>query len=364
MQDKGQSLDYSHQSSPSIDTPLEPNLFSTIRQNNSSSSSVSTYSQTLRSETSAFESTVHQTSSSSAPSMDEQDEIDENYEMTLLSEAEIIDRDGNFLRTQTMTTKEVYKLNEGEMIVVPFNDLNQPIKSAAGLFTRFMTLLVKEPKLCPLDAKNWKECKKRCGLKLIMELRRRFDFPRSKNVDDVVFSHLRDKFRTLKHRIKKSLLALAAKRLHEANNFDGEMQYTDDEILQALDLVEAPHYFVDHQWESYKDHLRAPKTKSNSQYMKRKQEVAKSIFTLLARLVLPRKRMHLMRRQGVSSENRFLLNKVAEQSKQIEKQSRKMNMMEENMTKFIGELKTMLPDLIATRTSKTQLFYGSCEDRT
>ncbi|GJR51514.1 hypothetical protein Tco_1402035, partial [Tanacetum coccineum] len=65
----------------------------------------------------------------------------------------------------------VYKLNEGEMIVVPFNDLNQPVKSLAGLFTRFMILLVKEPKLCPLDAKNWKECKKCCSLKLIMELR-------------------------------------------------------------------------------------------------------------------------------------------------------------------------------------------------
>ncbi|GJX03561.1 chaperonin CPN60-2, mitochondrial, partial [Tanacetum coccineum] len=61
-----------------------------------------------------------------------------------------------------------------------------------------------------------------------------------------------------------------------------------------------------------------------------------------------------MRRQGVSSENRFLSNKVAEQSKQIEKQSRKMNTMEENITRFIGELKTMLPDFFATRTSKTQ----------
>ncbi|GJW79146.1 hypothetical protein Tco_0140828 [Tanacetum coccineum] len=69
-----------------------------------------------------------------------------------------------------------------------------------------------------------------------------------------------------------------------------------------------------------------------------------------------------MRRQCVSSENRFLLNKVAEQSKQIKKQSRKMNMMEENMTRFIGELKTMLPDFFATCTSKTQLFSGSRED--
>ncbi|GJR40448.1 hypothetical protein Tco_1216132 [Tanacetum coccineum] len=386
MQVNGQSLNYSYQSSSSLHTPLEPNLFSTIRQNNSSSSSASTYSQTLRCETSAFESTVHQTSSYSAPSMDEQDEIDENYEMTLLSEAEIIDRDGNFLRTQTMTRKEVYKPNEGEMIVVPFNDLNQPIKS------------------------------------------RRFDFPRSKDVDDVVFSHLRDKFRTLKHMIKKSLLSLAAKRLHEANNFDGEMQYTDDEILQALDLVEAPHYFVDHQWESYKDHLRAPKTKQLSAhgkkargsqvhihttgamslarkkdaYSKAKAGFANKLFEVgILERDDPKKRLEIakevmqelrppkkngrpcgygvgvtksqvtkfsfdlrrMRRQCVSSENRFLLNKVAEQSKQIKKQSRKMNTMEENMTRFIGELKTMLSDCFATCTSKTQLFSGSREDR-
>ncbi|GKD41196.1 hypothetical protein Tco_1261403 [Tanacetum coccineum] len=86
MQLNGQSLDYSHQSSSSLHTPLEPNLFSTIHQNNSSSSSASTYSQTLRSETSAYKSTVNQTSSSLAPSMDEQDEIDENYEMTLVKE--------------------------------------------------------------------------------------------------------------------------------------------------------------------------------------------------------------------------------------------------------------------------------------
>ncbi|GJW34902.1 tetratricopeptide-like helical domain, DYW domain protein [Tanacetum coccineum] len=254
---------------------------------------------------------------------------------------------------------------------------------------------------------------------------RRFDFPQSKDVDDVIFSHLRDKFRTLKHRIKKSLLALAAKRLHEANNFDGEMQYTDEEILQALDLVEAPHYFVDHQWESYKDHLRAPKTKkvkykrepddieifemehvtklgsyvddrSRVLASKAKAGFANKLFEVgiserddpekrleIAREVMqelrpPKKNgrpcgygvgvtksqvtkfsfdLRRMRRQGVSSENRFLLNKVAEQSKQIEKQSRKMNTMEENMTRFIGELKTMLLDFFATRTSKTQIVH-------
>nr|GEY17393.1 tetratricopeptide-like helical domain, DYW domain protein [Tanacetum cinerariifolium] len=75
-----------------------------------------------------------------------------------------------------------------------------------------------------------------------------------------------------------------------------------------------------------------------------KSQVTKFIFDL-----------RRMRRQGVSSENRFMLNKVVEQSKQIENQSRKMNTMEENMTRFIGELKTMLSDFFATRTSKTHV---------
>ena len=90
MQVNDQSLDYSHQSSSFPPTPLKPPLFSTIRQNNSSSSSASTYSQSLRSETSAYESTLHQPSSSSAPLLDEQDEMDEDYEKKLLSEVEII----------------------------------------------------------------------------------------------------------------------------------------------------------------------------------------------------------------------------------------------------------------------------------
>nr|GFA44751.1 hypothetical protein [Tanacetum cinerariifolium] len=312
------------------------------------------------------------------------DEIDENYEMTLLSEAEIIDHDRNFLRTQTMTTKDVYKLNDGEMIMVPFSDLNHPIKSVAGLFTRFMTLLVKEPKLCPLDAKNWKECKKNYGLKLIMEQRRRFDFPQSKDVDEVIFSHLNDKFRTLKHRIKKSLLVLAAKRLHEANNFDGEMQYTDDEILQALDLVEAPHYFVYHQWESYKDHLIAPKTKkvkykrepddieifemehaiklgsyvddrSRMLASKAKTGLANKLFEVrISEREDPEKRLEIARdvMQELKPPKKngrpcgYGVGVTKSQSKQIEKQSRKMNMMEENMTRFIGELKTMLLDFL------------------
>ncbi|GJW44173.1 hypothetical protein Tco_0072972 [Tanacetum coccineum] len=56
--------------------------------------------------------------------------------------------------------------------------------------------------------------------------------------------------------------------LNEANNIveDGEqeMDYTEDELLQALDLIEAPEYFMDHQWQMYKSHLKTPAAKKMS----------------------------------------------------------------------------------------------------
>ncbi|GKD85453.1 hypothetical protein Tco_1356607, partial [Tanacetum coccineum] len=87
--------------------------------------------------------------------------------------------------------------------------------------------------------------------KLLYELR--FSLPERKSVDDVIFKIMDDKFRTLKYRLKMKLFGLAANRLNElneANNImeDGEqeMDYTEDELLQALDLIEAPEYFMDH----------------------------------------------------------------------------------------------------------------------
>ncbi|GKD19123.1 hypothetical protein Tco_1208281 [Tanacetum coccineum] len=118
---------------------------------------------------------------------------------------------------------------------------------------RFMTLLLKESKLCPPDFKDWTECKTGCRVRLLLELWLRFSIPERKSVDDIIFEIMDDKFRTLKYRLKMKLFGLAANRLNElneANNIveDGEqeMDYTEDEILQALDLIEAPEYFMDH----------------------------------------------------------------------------------------------------------------------
>ncbi|GJX69399.1 ribose 5-phosphate isomerase A [Tanacetum coccineum] len=61
------------------------------------------------------------------------------------------------------------------------------------------------------------------------------------------------------------LFGLATNRLNELNE-DGEqeMDYTEDELLQALNLIEAPKYFMDHQWQMHKIHLRTPATKKMS----------------------------------------------------------------------------------------------------
>nr|GEV02242.1 hypothetical protein [Tanacetum cinerariifolium] len=90
---------------------------------------------------------------------------------------------------------------------------------------------------------------------LLLELQLRFSLPERKSIDDVIFEIMDDKFKTLKYRLKMKLFGLVTNRLNElneANNImeDGEqeMDYTEDELLQALDLIEAPEYFMDHRW--------------------------------------------------------------------------------------------------------------------
>ncbi|GKC83119.1 hypothetical protein Tco_1138836 [Tanacetum coccineum] len=90
-------------------------------------------------------------SSSQQPSMQELKD-DENEEK--VSDVEIIDQHENILRTAKMMTKDVYKLIEGEKILVNVNDKDQLIKDAAGLCTRFMTILLKQPNLYLIEAKD------------------------------------------------------------------------------------------------------------------------------------------------------------------------------------------------------------------
>ena len=59
-----------------------------------------------------------------------------------------------------------------------------------------------------------------------------------------------------------SLYRQAANKLNEVNGVDEldaqETDYSEDELLEALDLLEPPENFHDHQWQVYKSHLRKP----------------------------------------------------------------------------------------------------------
>ena len=72
----------------------------------------------------------------------------------------------------------------------------------------------------------------------------------------------RGKRRTLKYRLKASLYEQAKNKLNEVNGVNRldaqEKVYTEDELLEALDLLEPPANFIDHQWQMYKSHLRKP----------------------------------------------------------------------------------------------------------
>ncbi|KAK9078088.1 hypothetical protein SSX86_002145 [Deinandra increscens subsp. villosa] len=203
------------------------------------------------------------------PTLDHENVLDDEYEMKLLNEVEIQDEQGNILRTQKMRAKDVYKLKEGEKVLVHLNENDQPVKAAAGLCTRFMTLLLKQPNLCPIEAKNWEEVKTGCGVGLIRELRAKFSIPQGENVDKVLLKHFNERYRSLKHRKKTRLFRAVAKTLNEANNIGvnnaQEIQYTEEEILHALDLAEPPPNVFHYQWELYKSHLRSDESQKLSQ---------------------------------------------------------------------------------------------------
>ncbi|GJZ37824.1 retrotransposon protein, putative, ty1-copia subclass [Tanacetum coccineum] len=385
-------------SSSSLPNTHVPPPFQTTQYKNVASPSSSTHSQSFQSHPIQYEPTLHQTSGSSSSLLDnERDEVNvvDEYQKKLLSEVEVIDEHGKILRIQKMTCKQVYKLQEGEKILVHVNQNNQLIKAVGSLYRRFMTLLLKEPKMCPPDFKDWTECKTGCGARLLLELRLRFSLPERESVDDVIFKITDVKFMTLKYRLKMKLLRLAANRLNELNEADNivedgdeEMDYTEEDLLQALYLIEAPKYFMDHQWQMFKSHLRTPVTKKMSlngkrarggqvhihttgahsfawkrdEHAKAKKELSRKTKAIggservdheveaeIARDIIKKLRPRgvtghgagvkksqvtkfgieykRMRGEAISSEKRFLLDKVDFQSKKIEAQSKQIKFL-------------------------------------
>nr|GEU94081.1 hypothetical protein [Tanacetum cinerariifolium] len=211
----------------SSSSSLQASVGPDVHQNSSSSSS-SSRSQSLQSQLAIHEPTLHQSSSLNSVLNQDHDLLSEveinladQYEQNLLSKVEIIDMNGNILRTQKMTAKQVYKLKGGEKVLVHVNKDYQLIKNADGLCSRFMTLILKQPNLCLPDAKDWKECKESCAAMLIAELRRRLCIPQGERVDKVLSAMFSVKRRTVKYRLKQGLYQQAANKLNVANGING-----------------------------------------------------------------------------------------------------------------------------------------------
>ena len=65
----------------------------------------------------------------------------------------------------------VYKLVPPERIMVPLNNLQQPIKKAGGLFNRFIADIAKRSSLCPLNYDEWRLAPQYFKGRIIMYIR-------------------------------------------------------------------------------------------------------------------------------------------------------------------------------------------------
>ncbi|KAM7255031.1 hypothetical protein ACFE04_020272 [Oxalis oulophora] len=175
-----------------------------------------------------------------------------------------------------MSAKEVYdKLKMGERILVVVNEKNQPVGAAGKLCTTVMRYLIEEPNLCPPDAANWPEVKQISGVRLLRELRGKFSLPLTEEMDIVLLHIFNSKFRNHKYKLKKYILKKAKEKLMEAWEAEvsdrgeqrleqEEVVFTEEELLQALEHIEIPPGFTDHQWGKLKSYFMSTKFKALS----------------------------------------------------------------------------------------------------
>ena len=56
-----------------------------------------------------------------------------------------------------MVLWDVWKMHEGDKIMVECNELGQPIKNVADIFTSFLGMVARRPLLCPLNYAKWND---------------------------------------------------------------------------------------------------------------------------------------------------------------------------------------------------------------
>ncbi|KAJ8430124.1 hypothetical protein Cgig2_007097 [Carnegiea gigantea] len=77
---------------------------------------------------------------------------------------------GNITKKKDFKSKDIHKLRDGERLLVQFNSAGQPIGDSRSALSRWIASLMKEPNLCPRDAKDFREVKENYGGKLLRNL--------------------------------------------------------------------------------------------------------------------------------------------------------------------------------------------------
>ncbi|XP_071687420.1 uncharacterized protein [Rutidosis leptorrhynchoides] len=138
-----------------------------------------------------------------------------------------------------------------------------------------MGKLLKKQRFCPIEAKDWREVKRLCGALLMEDIRGKFSLPERENVDRVMFLILGDKYRARKYKVKDKLFksVIEKLKLRDADNIGidhaQEIHYTEEQILEGLDLVYIPPNIIEYQWNKYKDYLRPSELKKFSEQGKK-----------------------------------------------------------------------------------------------
>jgi len=81
-----------------------------------------------------------------------------------------VDESGNVTKKKDFKSKDIHKLQDGDRVLVQFNSAGQPIGDSRSALSRWMASLMKEPNLCPRDAKDFKEVKENYGAELLRNL--------------------------------------------------------------------------------------------------------------------------------------------------------------------------------------------------
>lgn len=209
----------------------------TYRERSSSLSSSESQLRPSSSESTQSEKEARQLSATPSKSSmsDDEDSDDDNSHHNSKYEVEIIDTYGNIRKKQNMSVVDVMKMQEGERIKVDINERGQPIRGARGVLTRWITLHVRQPNICPPDAKDFREVRKLVGIQLLRMVREKFVFPNHDNVDNVLMALFGAKYRNNRYKTIKRFFKDAANQLKEKAKKDMEVAgYDTASIEKAL----------------------------------------------------------------------------------------------------------------------------------